>query len=150
MKDSYAATLTVREKDYVTVLYRYQNYWPKNVAWGHDFLPFITGGFLSSRSGGQSEIGVDLPLTGPLVALTEAALEKSYLFELELRKFFPMPDSSPPGQYTVVASYLGMVVSASYQEGGITLGLGSTLDPVEASAPPRVFTTAIAGRPPKL
>lgn len=150
MKDSYAALLTIRTKDYTTVLHRYQSRWPKETVWDHEFLPFTTGAFLSSRSGGQSEIEIQFPLLGSLVALVETAIEQSYLFELELREFDPPASGTWPARWSLAASYLGQVASASYDESAIVLGLGSTLDPVEASAPPRVFTSALAGRPPKL
>ena len=150
MKDSYVTLLTVRQSDYTTIVRQHQNRWPKQTVWGYTFLPFNSGGFLSSRSGGQSEIEVEFPITGSLVTLIETAMVSNYLFQLELREFTPPSSGGPPSSAVVAAGYLGQIVGASYSEAGITVGLGSTLDPVEASAPPRRFTTALAGRPPKL
>jgi len=150
VRDSFATLLTVRQSDYTTIVRQHQNRWPKQTVWGYTFLPFKNSGFLSSRSGGQSEIEVEFPITGSLVSLIETAMVSNYLFQVELRQFNPPDGDALPPTSVVAASYLGQIVGASYSEAGITVSLGSTLDPVEASAPPRRFTTALVGRPPKL
>lgn len=93
---------------------------------------------------------VTFPIAGSLVALIETAMASNYYFELELREFLPPSTGDVPATTALGAKYLGQIVGASYDETGITVSLGSTLDPVEASAPPRRFTSALAGKPPKL
>lgn len=149
MRDSYASFLSIRQSNYSSVVRVMQNRWPQTVD-GHPFFPFQSSGILSSRSGGQSEISIVFPLDAGIVKLVEDAIASNYYFELLLKEFIPPEGGGPPPSFNLVGSYLGQVVNASYDEASVSVSLGSSLDPVEASAPPRKFTTVIAGQPPKL
>jgi hypothetical protein len=56
----------------------------------------------------------------------------------------PLPDQ------TLVAAFTGEVVGASGDMTTITMELGSSLAPVGAQVPPRLFTTRLIGVPAKL
>ena len=149
MSNSYASFLIVRRSNYSSIVRLMQNRWTQTVE-GYPFFPFQSSGILSSRSGGQSEISIAFPLDAGIVSLVEDAIASNYYFQLLLREFTPPSGGGVPSSFNLVGTYLGQVVNASYDEASVSVSLGSSLDPVEASAPPRKFTTIIAGQPPKL
>jgi hypothetical protein len=148
--EAIAGFLTVRGVDFVTVVKRVQNYWPGQTVDQFQHYPFATGHITSSRSGGQSGIEIRLAISKEMIDLIEAALLNSYVFELRLERFTPSATDATTRTAHVIASSYGELVSASYDESSITLSIGSSLDPVEAQAPPRKFTTRLVGTPPQL
>lgn len=150
MTQSFATFLTLFASNGTTVIARHQNRWPGQSVNGFTFKDFISEGIVSSRSGGSADISIVFPVSGSTLALIEDALGKNYLGQISLERF-DVPDAlGVPTKFEVVASFLGEVISASATPTSITMSLGSTLDPVEATAPPRRFTSVLAGRPPKL
>jgi len=145
-----AAFMTIRKADYTTVVARYQSYWPGQTVDNHSFYPFNANAILSNASGGQESLSIELAPTQGTVAIAEAGLVQGYLVELAFYQFTPAADGSPPASKTLFATFIGELSSVSQNENSITFNIGSTLNAVEAQAPPRKFTTTLIGSPPKL
>jgi len=115
------------------------------------FLPFEVDGFTSGQTGDESGISVTLPATAIVVDAVEDALLNARLVELTMYEFEALDGySAPPGDQSLIASYLGELVGASGRFESLTLELGSSLSPVGAQVPPRKFTTQLIGAPCKL
>jgi hypothetical protein len=148
--DAIATFITVRGADFSTVIDRIQNRWPGQMVNGHRHYPFVTGQITSNSTGGQSGISLELGLSKPMMTLVEQALLSGYFFQVEIKRFLPQANDAPPPLYEVMADFYGEVINASQDATGIQLSVGSNLDPVEAQAPPRKFTTVLCGSPPQL
>ena len=85
-----------------------------------------------------------------IVSLIEDGLANFYFVELLFYQFVPTQTGVPPLTKTLFASYVGELTSASQNETSVTVQIGSSLDPVEAQASPRKFTTTLVGEPPKI
>lgn len=148
--DAIATFVTVRQADFSTVIDRIQNRWPGQTVNGHRHYPFVTGQITSNSNGGQSGISLELGLSQPMMAIVEQALSSGYFFQVEIKRFSPQVNDALPTSYEVIADFYGEVINASQDASGIQLAIGSNLDPVEAQAPPRKFTTVLCGSPPQL
>ena len=148
--EAIAVFVTVRARNFTTVIDRMQSYWPGRTVDGYRHYPFTTGSVTSNSSGGQSGIDLDFALSQQIVTQLEAALANGYFYQVSIRKFPPQADGGPPSSYEVLADFYGEVIGASQDASGIHLKIGSNLDPVEAQAPPRKFTTVLCGSPPQL
>lgn len=149
MSKGIAAFLTVKQKNYTTVVVQYQNYWPATVN-GYGFSPFVAGAITSNVSGGQQSFTVEFGLQPALEQLVEDSAANEYVYDCELKEFTPTADGSPPATLTTFARFVGHVLAASKTDRSLTVEIGSSLDPVKAQVPPRKFTTALTGEPPQL
>lgn len=145
-----ASFLTFRRSDYITVVARYQSYWPGSTVDSHTFYPFNVDAIVSNATGGQQSLNVDFAPSNEIIALIEDGLTNSYFVELSFYSFAPTADGSPPTAKTLFASYIGELINASQNEASVSIQIGSSLNPVEAQAPPRKFTTTLIGEPPKI
>lgn len=145
-----ASFLTFRQSDYSTVVAQYQNYWPDQTVDSHTFYPFNTNAIVSNATGGQQSLSIDFAASNDIVSLIEAGLSNGYFVELSFYQFTPTVTGAPPTAKTLFASYIGELISASQNELSISVQIGSSLNPVEAQAPPRKFTTTLIGEPPKI
>lgn len=147
---SCASFLDIYANDGTTVIRRWQNRWPGQTISGYTYFPFVSSGVLSSRSGGGAEIGLGFPIGASVVELVEDGLRDAYYLQLSLKRFQVPANLGPPAVSEVIASFLGQMIGAVIDQTEVKVSVGSTLDPVEASAPPRKFTSVLVGRPPKL
>lgn len=145
-----ASFLTVRQADYSTVVARYQSYWPGLTVDNHTFYPFNTNAIVSNATGGQQSLTVDFAASNEIISVVEAGLSNGYFVELSFYQFTPTADGSPPTAKALFANYIGELISATQNETSISIQIGSSLNPVEAQAPPRKFTTTLIGEPPKI
>jgi hypothetical protein len=145
-----AVFMTIRQSNYTSVVAQYQSYWQGLTVDGHGFYPFNVNAILSNASGGQQSLRVDMALTQPLIETIEAGLANAYFVELAFYQFTPTATGVPPTAKTVFASFIGELLSAEQQESSVTIEIGSSLNGVEAQAPPRKFTTTLIGQPPKI
>ena len=150
MSKGIAAFLTIRQKNFNTVVARYQNYWPGIVVDGYWFKPFTTGSITSNSSGGQQSFALEFGLQSSIEEVIDVSAVNGYIYDCELKEFAPTQAGLPPGNLTTFARFLGEVLSASKTDQGITVEVGTSLDPVKAQAPPRRFTTTLVGEPPQL
>jgi len=145
-----ASFVTFRERNNITAVSRFQNYWPGSTVDLHIFYPFNAEAIVSNASGGQESITLDFATSRIIATLVENGLANAYFVECTFYQFVPTSDDTPPASKTVFASYLGELLSAEQNESTISIQIGSSLNPVEAQAPPRKFTTTLIGEPPKV
>jgi hypothetical protein len=145
-----AVFATFRKSDSSTIVARYQSYWPGQTVDGHEFYPFNSAAIVSNSTGGQQSLSVTFAVSPAITSLVEAGLADGYLVELSFYSFALQVGESVPTVKTLFASYLGELINASQSEEAISIQIGSSLDPVEAQAPPRKFTTTLIGEPPKI
>lgn len=145
-----AAFITIRQSDYTSVVARYQNYWPGQTVDDYSFYPFNVNAILSNASGGQDSLSVDFAASPSIITIAEDGLVLGYLVEIAFYQFAPALDGGLPASKTIFATFIGELASVSQGESDITFNIGSTLNAVEAQAPPRKFTTVLIGSPPKL
>lgn len=145
-----AAFATFRQSNYSTIVQRYQSYWPGQTVDSHSFYPFNCGSIISNATGGQQSLTVEFAISQAIVDLIEAGLTNSYFVEMSFYQFTPTATGAPPTAKTLFASYIGELINASQNETAISIQIGSSLNPVEAQAPPRKFTTTLIGEPPKI
>lgn len=145
-----ASFLAFRQSDYSTIIARYQNYWSGQTVDSHTFYPFNVNAIVSNATGGQQNLSIDFAASNDIINTIEAGLTNSYFVELNFYYFTPTTNGAPPTAKTLFASYIGELISASQNETSISIKVGSSLNPVEAQAPPRKFTTTLIGEPPKI
>lgn len=145
-----AAFVTFRESNYTTVVARYQSYWPGQTVDSHAFYPFNTNAIVSNATGGQESISIDFAVSNTITSIVEAGIADNHFVELAFYQFTPTASGAPPTSKALFASFIGELISATQNETTITIQVGSTLNPVEAQAPPRKFTTTLIGEPPKI
>jgi hypothetical protein len=145
-----AGFVAFRQSDFSTVVQRYQNYWPGQSVDNHIFYPFNASAIISNASGGQESLSIDFAVSKSIIGLVETGLATSYFVELTYYQFIPPDSGAVPSAKTLLASYIGELTSAAQNESVLTINIGSSLDPVEAQAPPRKFSTTLIGEPPKI
>jgi len=145
-----ASFLVFRQADYNSVAARYQSYWPGQIVDSHTFYPFNVNAIISNATGGQQSLSVDFAASNDIISIIETGLANGYFVELSFYYFTPTTSGAPPAAKTLFASYIGELISASQNETSISIQIGSSLNPVEAQAPPRKFTTTLIGEPPKI
>ena len=144
-----AAFLTVRQKDYNTIVAQYQNYVPATI-YGHEFAPFNAGAITSNVSGGQQSFTIEFGLQAGIEQLVDDSGPNEYIFDCELKEFAPPPDGSIPSAGGTFARFIGELLSAVKTDSSITVEVGTSLDPVKAQAPPRKMTNTLVGEPPQI
>lgn len=150
MKLGIASFLAFRASNYETIIARYQSYWPNETVDGYSFYPFNVPAIISNATGGQESLAVEFAASNEISILIEAGLANNYFVELSFYHFTPTADGKPPTSKTLFANYIGELISAIQTETSISIKIGSSLNPVEAQAPPRKFTTTLIGEPPKI
>jgi hypothetical protein len=145
-----ASFISFRQSDYSTVVKRYQSYWPGETVDDHAFYPFNSNAIVSNATGGQQSLTVDFAVSQEILDLIENGLTNSYFVELSFYRFTATASTDSSTAKLVFASYIGELLSASQTETTVSIQIGSSLNPVEAQAPPRKFTTTLIGEPPKI
>ena len=143
-----AQFLTIHDAD-GAVLYQWQNHWIDQVVDEHGFFPFNCSSLLSKVSSGEMTLSIDLPASSESFGLIENGLNQFFVARVDLYQFLP-PASGLPQTKTLVASFTGEFERASTTSTAVQITIGANLDSTESQAPPRQFTTALAGTPPKL
>ncbi len=134
-----------------TVLQRGQNYWISETVSGHSFNAFNVSALISRVSAGAESLAIELAATKANIELVEEGLRDYYVAVINQYQFLPPASGTGSGAArTLVASFTGEFQSAVFTESKITLTVGSNLDSSESQVPPRMFTSDLAGTPPKL
>lgn len=94
-------------------------------------------------------VTISLPVSNDARNLIESGLSQFYVAQVDLYQFLP-PASGLPSVKTLVASFTGEFERATMTALSLDITVGANLDSTESQAPPRQFTTALAGTPPKL
>jgi hypothetical protein len=143
------AFLVLRPKNSGRATLRVQNFKPDASIGAHDFYPFNVTSITSTRTAAKEDITIEMGLSEQVLNVLLDGLQNGHIVQLSLKTLDDAVTASPkPG--ALLANFLGEVVSVSYNEVMIELSVGSVLDPVEAQAPPRKFTTSLIGTPPQL
>lgn len=145
-----ASFITIRQSDYSTVVAKYQNYWSNQIVDQHVFYPFNVGSIASNTTGGQTELTIDFAPSNSVFNLVENGIALNYFIEADLYYFTPAPDNAPPEIKNLFSSYIGEFIKADQTQTQISITIGSSINAVDAQAPPRKFTTTLIGEPPKL
>ena len=131
------------------VLHQWQNQWANQVVDGHKFFPFATGSLMSKVTSGAVTVTLEFPVDKLTLPLVHDGLRLFYVARVDQYEFIP-PVSGLPASKTLTASFTGEFISASISDIAVECRIGSNLDSTESQAPPRRFTTELAGTPPKL
>jgi hypothetical protein len=127
----------------------YQSYWPGQTVNGYTHFPFSTDGIIANNSGGETTFTIRLPAIQETITLLENGLTNRYLARVQTYQFDPPADNSFPAVRNLVAQYDGEFVGGTTTQTELTIVLGSTLDSISAQVPPRTFTSALVGQPPR-
>ena len=128
---------------------KWQSFFIGQTVDGFAFHPFETGGIVVNTSADQSDMGVTVPLSSEDLALFDRAFNEGWLAQIWIYRFAPLTDNSPPSAKELVAEFIGEVIGTEFAYDRVTMKLGSALDPISAQIPPRKFTTALIGTPPR-
>ena len=148
MSVTLAQFLTIQDAN-GSVLHKWQNHWIDQAVDGHSFFPFNCSSLLSKVSSGEMSLSIDLPVASEIFDLVKNGLNRFYVARVDQYQFLA-PVSGLPQATTLVASFTGEFEKASTTASAIALTIGANLDSTESQAPPRQFTTELAGTPPKL
>jgi hypothetical protein len=135
-----------------TTYQRWQSYYV-NTSVSYDgavwaYQPFDIDGITAGEVQSEASISVRLPATTNAIEVALQALDEARLAELRLYEFDTLlGNSTPQAGQTLIASYLGEVVNVSGTFSSISLELGSSLSPIGAQVPPRLFSTSLIGAP---
>lgn len=134
-----------------TVLKKWQSYWINETVSGYGFSAFNSSALISRVSAGAESLDIELAATKANLELTEKGLRDYYVATINQYQFLPPASGTgSTAARSLVASFTGEFQSATVTESTITITIGSNLDSSESQVPPRMFTTALAGTPPKL
>ena len=143
-----AQFLTIQTAD-GSVLRRWQNHWVGETVDGHEFFAFNCSSLMSKVSSGEMSATISFPVSTNVRDLIQNGLNQFYVAKLDQYQFLP-PASGLPVTKVLVASFTGEFETASTTATSMQIMIGANLDSTESQAPPRQFTTALAGTPPKL
>ena len=143
-----AQFLTIKQAD-GSVLRRWQNHWPNQIVDGHEFFPFNCSSLMSKVSSGEMSFSISFPVSINNRQLIEDGLNQFHVAKVDQYQYLP-PASGLPQVKTLVASFTGEFEAGSTTATSMQITIGANLDSTESQAPPRQFTTALAGKPPKL
>ena len=148
MSVTLAQFLTIQDAN-GSVLHQWQNYWIDQVVDGHSFFPFNCSSLLSKVSSGEMSLSIDLPVEAEILDLVEDGLNQFHVARVDQYQFLA-PISGLPAAKALVASFTGEFETAATTATSVQITIGANLDSTEIQAPPRQFTTELAGTPPKL
>ena len=121
---------------------RWQNYYVGQTVDGHEFMSFTSLPMVTTTSSDENSIGLVLPPLPAVLRTVESAMNEQWLAEVQMYEVLGTAR-------TLVASSFGVVTSAAFDPGSITLEMGMALDALTAQVPGRRFTTALIGNIPK-
>ena len=131
------------------ILRRWQNHWIDQTVDDYEFYPFNCSSLMSKVSSGELSLTVSFPVSTANRELIQDGLNQFFVAQVDQYQFLP-PTSGLPTTKTLVASFTGEFEAASTTATSMEVSIGANLDSTESQAPPRQFTTALAGKPPKL
>jgi hypothetical protein len=136
---------------------RWQNYYiSSSVVWNGvlwQWADFNCDGLLDSDGADEGGLSIVLPAAPDIVSEIEDSFRTAKLMAIHSYEFddlLPGARLAPLDDQTLVAGFVGEVVGARCTLETIEVELGSSLSPVGAQVPPRLFTTELIGVPCKL
>lgn len=138
------------------------------------FLPFDSGVIVTTNTGDNETLDLDLPAAAGAFKLVEHAMEAREIWRVTIIQFEALAHQSPltwekpngdpylqdgltvadggviDDDLTLLSQFSGYVVDARNTGETLSLKLGSSLSPVGSQVPPRKFTTSRVGAPLRL
>lgn len=129
----------------------WQNFFIGKTVNGYTFQSFNVSDFVMNRSADEGGISFELPalsidLDFFVAALDAERLAEIALYEMDASSSMPTDLSAA----TLVARFIGEVISLSTDLTSIQVELGATIDAISGEIPGRRVTTSVVGRLPTL
>lgn len=130
---------------------RWQNFFIDKTIDGHDFVSFDTSDILLNRTADEGGVTLSMAAVDRRLDFFEAAIAGEYLAEIVLYEMSVTGSipSSLAGA-TVVARFIGEVVTMQTDLVTLSVELGASIDAVSGDIPGRKITTSLVGRLPSL
>jgi hypothetical protein len=136
---------------------RWQNFYVSStVSWNGflwQWIDFGCDGMIDSDGADEGGLSIVIPATPQVIREVEDAVRAARLigiYSYEFDTLQPGGEIAPLTDQTFVAGFVGEVVGARATLESIEVELGSSLSPVGAQIPPRLFSTQLIGVPCKL
>jgi hypothetical protein len=112
------------------------------------YYPFVANGLIGGSAGNDEGVTVTVPATSIAVQLFEEALTLNQLVEVRVFEFDTrLSQAQPQTTQQLIGAFVGEVIGIGGSFGSLDVGLGSSLAPVGAQAPPRKYTSTLIGVP---
>lgn len=128
---------------------QWQNFWVDQSVDGYDFIPFNAGEITMNRTADEGGLSIQVPALKAHLEMFETAIANEHLCLIEVLE---MPGNSALviENSTLIAKFVGEVVSMQTDLATIDVELGAALDAVTGDIPGRKITTSLVGRLPTL
>jgi hypothetical protein len=127
----------------------WQNFWVNESVDGHAFVNFNVGDILMNRTADEGGITMSLPATKAHLDFLETAIANEYLCLVQVIEM-PVGATYDVTAGTLVAQFVGEVVSMQTDLTTIEVELGAAMDAISGDIPGRKITTSLVGRLPSL
>ena len=128
-----------------------QNFFTDKSVIGHDFASFTSSEIVINRTADEGGITLQFAATSLWLSFFKNAIISNWLAEYKL---YEMPaDNGIPknlNNATLIARFVGEVVTLSTDLTSITVEVGASIDAVSGEIPGRKVTTSVVGRLPTL
>jgi hypothetical protein len=127
----------------------WQNFWVNESVNGYAFVNFNVGDILMNRTADEGGIALSLPATKAHLDFLETAIANEYLCLVQVIEM-PVGATYDVTAGTLVAQFVGEVVSMQTDLTTIDVELGAAMDAISGDIPGRKITTSLVGRLPSL
>ena len=125
----------------------WQNFWGQST--GFDFVNFTIGDILMNRTADEGGVALRVPATSNHLQFLEAAIAEEYLAQVQVYEM-PITEDYLPSNMTLIAQFVGEVISMATDLTAIEVELGAAIDAISGDIPGRKITTSLVGRLPSL
>lgn len=126
----------------------WQNFWVGQTT-GYDFVSFTVGDILMNRTADEGGVALSVPATSNHLEFLEAAVADEYLAYVQVYEM-PISEDYLPDNMTLIAQFVGEVISMATDLTAIEVELGAAIDAISGDIPGRKITTSLVGRLPSL
>ena len=127
----------------------WQNFWVNETVNGVAFVNFNVGDILMNRTADEGGITLSLPATNAHLQFLETAIANEYLCWVQVLEM-PADGVLDIATSTLIAQFVGEVVSMQTDLTTIEVELGAAMDAISGDIPGRKITTSLVGRLPSL
>ena len=125
----------------------WQNFWGQST--GFDFVNFTIGDILMNRTADEGGVALEFPPQAITCNFLEAAIAEEYLAQVQVYEM-PITEDYLPSNMTLIAQFVGEVISMATDLTAIEVELGAAIDAISGDIPGRKITTSLVGRLPSL
>ena len=141
--------------DSSTTYFRWQSYYINqtvtldSASWS--YYPFTVSGLLADSGSSANDVSIQVPGTQLVIDYFSAAISNNRLCDVFIYDFdSSLSQDAPQSSQVLIGRYVGEVVEITGDFENLSVRLGSSLSPVGAQVPPRIFTTSLVGAPIRL